>query len=513
MGQQGRRGLNLSRALFGAVLVVALVGSAAQAAPPSDRLVVAQGTDPVALDVTQHREVPTYNVTMNIFDGLLHKRPDGSFEGGLATSWRRLDDTTWELDLRRGVRFHNGEPFTAEAVRFTLERIVNPDYRSARRTGYLFVQDLEVVDDFRVRLRTTRPYPLTEALLAELQIVPPRYYAQVGPDGFNRHPIGTGPYRFVRWVKDTVVELEANPEYWRGAPAFGRLEFRPIPNPVTRVASLIAGEADVIVNVPPPLIAQVDASTTARVKVVDGARVIYVGLNTKLDSPLKDRRVRQALNYAVDVPSIVKGVLQGLGTPTSTLLTAVDFGFSPDVQPYPYDPARARQLLAEAGYPNGFETTLQTPSGRYLNDLQVAQAIAAQLEAVGVKVKIEVREFGAYNRDLFSGNAGPMFLLGWGNPVFDADYIFYPLLRTGELLSYFSHEGIDRLLDVGHGAVDREVRRRAYREVVPLIHQEAPVIFLYKQRDAYGVSRRVEWEPRSDEFLWMFDARPAAGGR
>ena len=229
-------------------------------------------------------------------------------------------------------------------------------------------------------------------------------------------------------------------------------------------------------------------------------------INTLKEGPLQDARVRRALNYAVDVDAIVQGVFNGLATPTTTLLTDIDFGYSPDLSPYPYDPERARELLAEAGYPDGFEVTLGTPSGRYVNDVQVAQAVAAQLGAIGLTVNQEVREYGAYVGELFAGDAPDLFLIGWGNAPFDADFILYPLLRTDELLSYYSSPELDALLDEAHTTLDRGAREEAYGAALELIQDEAPMIFLYKQRDAYGVSDRLEWEPRPDEFLWLYSA-------
>lgn len=469
-------------------------------------IVVMQSADANSLDPTMIRETPSFNVLLNIFDGLLFKQPDGTFSGGLAQEWRAVDDTTWELQLRRDVTFHNGERFDANAVLFTIQRILDPEVQSPIVSGFEFIADVEVVDDYTLIITTSDPQPLAEVYFSEILPVPPAYFQEVGAAQFAQAPVGTGPYRFVSWRRDVAVTLESNPDYWGGAPELGRVEFRPTPEATTRFASLAAGEADLITSVPPSLVSSVQASPNAKLETVDSARVIYVGINTISANPaLADARVRQALNYAVDVEGIIEGIFGGLASPTTTLLTATDFGSNPEVHPYPYDPERARELLAEAGVSN-LTLTLGTPNGRYVNDVQVAQAIQAQLEAVGIGIDLQVREYGAFVGELFSGAAPDLFLIGWGNPPMDADYILHPLLYTGDILSYFSDPRLDSLLDTGRHTVDRDARLAAYQAAVQLISDEAPMIFLYKPSDAYGVSDRLNWTPRADELIILRDA-------
>jgi peptide/nickel transport system substrate-binding protein len=275
---------------------------------------------------------------------------------------------------------------------------------------------------------------------------------------------------------------------------------------MTRVAAMLAGDADIITGAAPAMVTKLDKSPQADVTVVTGSRAIFIGFDTNQDTPLKDKRVRQAINYAVDVDTIVKTILNNLATRTNTLLTKNDFGWT-STPLYKRDVKKAKQLLAAAGYPNGFEITMDTPNGRYVNDVEVAQAIVGQLAEVGIKVKLNVREFVSYNKDVFSHKQAPMYLLGWGNPVFDADYIYYSLVRTKELLSNFSNAAIDKLLDEGHSTTNPEKRKAAYKQAAKLINDEAPYLFLYKQNDAYGVSKRTVWTPRADELIWLFDAK------
>jgi len=485
------------------VLLLALLGAAAMAQP----VVVMQSADAKTLDPTMNRETPTFNVLLNVFDGLLHKNPDGSFAPDLATSWKTIDPTTWELTLRQGVTFQNGEAFDANAVKFTVDRILDPEAKSPIARGFAFIDSVEVQDPYTIRIHTSAPQPLAETYFSELMIVPPGYYGDVGPERFGTEPIGTGPYQVVSWKRDVALTLKANPDYWAGPAAIPDVVFKPVPEAITRFSSLSSGEADLITQVPPSLTGSIDAATGARLETVDGARVIYIGINTTGgNAALQDPRVRKAFNLAIDRQGIVQGIFGGLATPTTALLTSIDFGSNGDLSPYPYDPEQAKQLLSDAGYATGLSVVLGTPNGRYVNDVQVAQAVAAQLEAVGVSVDLQVREYGAYVGELFSGKAPDLFLIGWGNAPFDADFIYYNLLRTGQLLSYYSDPTLDTLLDEGHGSVDRAVRADAYRQATQRIFDQAPIIDLYKQKDAYGVSDRLQWTPRADEFIWLYNA-------
>lgn len=502
----GNTNVNRMFVLLTVLLVVLAPAAFAQTAP----VIVMQSADANTLDPTMNRETPTFNVLLNIYDGLLFKEPDGSISPALAESWQRVDDVTWNFTLREGVTFHNGEPLTPEAVAFTINRILDPEVESPIRRGFSFIESIEITSeitgDNTFTITTTSPQPLAESYFAELLIIPPAYFQEVGADVFAENPVGTGPFVVTNWQRDVAVELVANEDYWRGVASIPALEFRPVPEAMTRFSSLAAGEADLVVNVPSSLVASIQSNEDLRLETVAGARVIFVGINTLLDTPLQDPLVRQALNYAVDVDAIIAGILGGLATPTTTLLTDIDLGYNAELSPYPYDPDRARALLAEAGYADGFTVRLETPNGRYVSDVQVAQAIAAQLEDVGITVDFAVREYGAYVGDLFSGNAPDLFFLGWGNAVFDADFILYPLVRTDELLSFYSNETLDALLDEATSSVDPAARQEIYEEAVALLQEEAPFIFLYKQQDAYGVSERLNWQPRADEFLWLYSA-------
>ncbi len=494
-------------AILGLLVLLVGIGSS-NPALAQDPLVVIQSAEPVGLDPVVHREGPTYSVTINIFDSLLRKTRDGQNAPGLAESFERDTDTSWIFHLRPGVQFHNGEPLTAAAVKFTIDRIFDPDLASTRATDFTWVESVEIIDDLTVRLVANEPFALAEHFFTELQIVPPNTVTEAGDVAFNEVPIGTGPFEFVRWDRGNQIVLQRNENYWGGAPEVESVVFRFINSAASRVATLLGGDADLITD--PPISAQGQIENSAantRFVSATGTRVVFVGLDTVQDSPLQNVLVRQAMNYAVDKQSILANLLGGLGEQTTTMLTSQDFGFNSDVDPYPYDPAKAMDLLTQAGFPNGFEITMDMVNGRFINDTNVAQAIAGFLDDVGITLNLNVLEFGAFNGAIFSHQSNPMYFASWGNPVFDPSFIFDFITRTGGLLRTIQDPEIDVLLNGASATTDQDLRRDLYHQVIPLINEAAPAIFLYKQPVLFGMSERLDWEARSDEFLLMSDAK------
>lgn len=482
-------------------VVLAAVPSGALAAPEG-QIVIAQGGDPSTLDPHMHAENFTFAVVHNVFDHLVRRFvKDGQLahEPGLATSWTAVSPTTWEFKLRRGVKFHNGEDFDAEAVKFSIERVLNPEQKARWRWAFADIERVEVVDPLTVRIVTKVPFPTLITNLAFcMPIVPPKYVREKGDSHVATNPVGTGPFKFVRWRKDDALVLEANEGYWRGAPRIKTLVFRPIPDESTRVAALSAGEVDIARGVPPSLVKQIADNPRTRIARVPSALNIHVILDTLKEGPLRDRRVRQAINYGVDKEGIIKSILEGNGGAVGGPLTPVMFGFAPDVKPYPYDPERAKRLLAEAGFAQGISLTFNSPNGRYLKDKEVNEAIAGQLAKIGVRTQLAVHEWGTYVSKWPDGLV-PMYMIGWAG-TWDADGIMFPLLRTGQRFSRWSHPDFDALIDKARRTLDQGERAKLYRQATQLAHDEAPWLFLFHGMDIYGVSRAVaEWEPTSDE--------------
>jgi peptide/nickel transport system substrate-binding protein len=425
-----------------------------------------------------------------------------------------VNPTTWEFKIRRNAKFHNGEAVDAEAVKFSLERLINPELKLRQAPSFTLVDKIEAVDKYTVRVLTKKPFPTLENQVAlRASILPPKYFQEKDTATVARNPVGSGAYKFVSWAKDEAITLEANESWWGGAPKVKTLVFRPIPEATTRVAALQAGEVDVIVNVPPHLIKQVEANPKLYISKAPSVRTIFLWVYTHkfdkehkligpVDWPTKDKRVRQALNYAVNVDDVIKNVLEGNGIRTATVLTSKHFGFDPKLQPYKQDVARAKQLLTDAGYPNGIDLVLNSPDGRYLKDKEVAEALAGQLTKAGIRTTVRTHEWGTYlNQMMYVHGGGPLALIGWGNTTWDADGTLTPTFRSGKILANYYNEQFDSLVDEAATTTDAKARLALYAKALQIFMDDAPAVPLYQQMDIYGVAKRVKFQALSSEQL------------
>ncbi len=443
-------------------------------------------------------------VGVTMFDSLVGRDADNRIVPQLAESWRLVDDTTWQLKLRRSVVFHDGEPFNAEAVRFTFQRVLDPEQKSPNRANMAEIARVDVIDDYTVNLVTRQPYaPLINRLL-DFPIVPPRYAAEKGNQGMALRPVGTGPYRFVELVKDDRLVVEAFDRHWRGAPRIRRVVYKPIPEPFTRAAALRNNEVDLITTIPPNLARELEGVGGIRAQRVPSSWIIYLGLNA-FKKPLSDVRVRQALNYATDVDAIVKNVLEGNGRRLEGPLTPQMFGYDASVKGYPHDPARARKLLAEAGYPDGLEITLESPAGRYQGDKEIAEALGGQWQKAGFRPRVQVAEWGAYFKRYLGKQFQDAYLLGLGGPMQDADELYNLVSSKGRGL-YYKNERVDALFDLGRGTMDMAKRRHVYRDLARAMVEDATWVFLLQQVDIYASRDRLTWTPRPDQWMPLHDA-------
>jgi peptide/nickel transport system substrate-binding protein len=496
-----------------ALLVVASgAGAVAQAQAP-DALVVAQGVDMQTGDPHRTTHTHAINVLANMYETLIGRDASLALKPGLALSWRAVDATTWEFKLRQGVKFHNGEPFNAQAVKFSFERMLDPKTKWPGAGALRLIKSVTVVDDATVRFATERPWPLLPRFLGYYgMIVPPGLLAQGGDEALIRHPVGTGPYRFVRWVRDDRVELEANPDYWGGKPRISRVIFRAIPSESSRLAELLAGSVHLINLVPPELFKPIQDSS--RAKLVEGRSlsvyfVIANLVNIAKDRPLADPRVRQALNHAIDRKAILASIMHGVGQPVATVCTEVMLGCDASIAPFAYDPERARALLREAGYPNGFEFTITTTSGAYPGDRDIALAVADQLNRVGVRARANVTEYGVQLKAVQSRQLAED---GWFTRFTD----FFGLSTIIPFRAFYSkgewslwrpgHREFDQLIEAANIAGDETQMRDLSRRIQALYKDEAPAISLFTAPNVYGMHPDLEWTPRPDLLLTMFDA-------
>ncbi len=501
-----------------AVLVALVAVPALAWAAPEGKVIIAQGVDPSTLDIMNQQETPASVVGGHIFEGLVTRDPNLKIIPALAVELPKLvAPTVWEVKLRKGVKFHNGEDFNAESVKFSLERVKTPALRAS--SNFRPIDRVEIVDPYTVRVHTTKPWPTFVTIMTFDQpaMYPPKAYAGKDSAFISKNPVGTGAYKLVRWSKDDEIVLEANDAYWRGAPKIKTVVFKPIPDDAVRVAALQNGEIDVAVNIPPHL-ANIIAnhpklflSTAPSIRTI---QLMYVtheyDKDHKLVGPYKgvtvDKRVRQAIAYALDADEIIKSVLDGKAIRTATMLTPLHFGYDPTLKPIKQDLAKTKKLLAEAGYAGGLEITLNAPQGRYVRDKEVAEAVAGQLTKAGIKTNLRVYEFVNYlNNLIYPHKPGPVWLIGWGTPTIDAETIYGPLYRTGSNLGNYHNADFDGMVDQAQTMMDEKKRLEIYHRINKLWIEEMPAVPLYQQLDLYGASKRLNWKARSDERIKAYD--------
>jgi peptide/nickel transport system substrate-binding protein len=508
MSRSSARTLPLILSLLAGILGGPPSGGAA----PQGKVVIAQGVDPTTLDPQWHEETPAYNVLLNVYDTLLFRDQDLKIIPWLAESWKLVNPTTWEFKLRKGVKFHNGEEFEAEAVKFSLDRLRDPEFKSRQAGNLRLVSSVEVVDKVTVRIQTSKPFPTLENQLAlRGAIMAPKHFRGKDKQFADKNPVGTGPYKFVRWNKDEQIVLEANEHWWGGAPKVKTLVFRPIPEHAVRVAALQAGDVDVAVNIPPHLVPIIEKHPRLYVSKAPSVRTIMIPLYTyqfdaankpigPIEGPTKDKRVRQAMLAAVDVDEIIKTVLEGQAIRTATPLTSKHFGFDRTLAPVKQDLDRVKKLLAEAGVPGGMDLTLNSPDGRYLKDKEVAETVAGQLTKAGIRTRVRTFEWTTYlTQMVYPHKASPMYLIGWGNTTWDADGTLGPIWRSGNPQANYYNPDYDGMIDEAQTTVDPKRRLEIYARAQRLMLEDGAVLPLYQQMDLYGVNRRVNFQALSSE--------------
>ena len=471
-----------------------------------DEIIIGRKVSTQAMDPGFLREAAT--IVDNIFDTLVLRNKEMKLVPGLAVSWEALDDNTWQFKLREGVKFHNGEPFNAQAVKFTIDRVLDPEAKAPTISYIRTIEQVVVIDDYTVNIVTAKPDPLIPTRMSRYPtyIVPPGYIDEVGVDEFARKPIGTGPYKFSEWVRDDHITLVANEQYWRDAPVIKKVTWRPIPESASRVAALLAGEVDIIESLPVDQIKLLDKNPQTRVEQVkNGGLIVYLGI--KMDQkPLDDKRVRQALLYAIDRKTIVEKVLLNYGSAVGSQIGPYDFGYL-NMEPYPYDPEKAKSILAEAGYKDGFEIDMQA-TRRYLKGAEIGQAIVSQLAKIGVKVKLEIPEWTVYIQKVPAGKQAPLYMLAWGSTqTLDADASVYAIYKSGQPYSTVNIPQIDQLLDQTRSTVDAGEREKLFHEIQKVAYEMVPCLPLYQQDSIFGMQKNIDWNGRADARIPVYDMR------
>jgi len=501
----------LIRIMWMAAVVLIVVGGSwtpCAAAAPKGTLTIAQGIDADTLDPQVTSSSAVWSVTLNIYDTLITRDKDGRLQPALSVSWRSLNDTTWEVKLRPNVKFHNGEPMDAEAVKFSIMRVLDPNFKSVFGTVLGTIVRVDAVDSLTVRVVTKAPDPILPSRLSmqHAQVLPPKYSDEAGPRGLARKPIGAGPYKFVSWQKDEAITLEAVPDHWR-KPKIGKVIFKPIPEGASRVAAIKTGAVDIAAAIPPMDFASIHQGDKTFGIHTTSNRAYLLNLDTLTFKPFQDRRVRQAINYAIDKQAIIKNTLNGYGKPIATSVIPEAFGHNPKINPYPCDLEKAKQLLAQAGYPNGFEVGFDTTSGRYPQDKEIAEVISGQLAKVGIQVKLQALEWGAFYDGVKAKKRAPIHNIGMSTELFDADNTFSLHFKAGTIWSRWNNPEFDKLVNTARTTLDEKVRQQALWKAGELQHDEAPMVFLHQISYLYGVNKRVKnWQPTSTEPILVWDA-------
>ena len=483
--------------------------AAASAGPAAGTIVISQGVDADTLDPIKTSVTPSANIHGHIFEPLAWRTADGSLKPALALSWKQISPLVWEFRLRHNVTFSNGDPFTSADVKFTIEKVLDPAYKSQQEPRVDTVARVETPAPDLVRITTKRPTPLAPAVTRFLYIVDAKYWQAHGDAYMAEHPIGTGPYVLAAWRKDDELDLDANPHYWGPQPAIPHVIFRPIPDASARVAALKTGESDLITNVPFQYALGLTGGQTTRMTSARSVRVLYIAFNLVKPGPQNNKTLRQALNYAIDVPAIIKAVLGGRGYELGQPVPPNFFGYDPALKPYVHDDAKARALLAKAGYPDGkgLELTLNTPQGRYNADKEVALAVAGQLQNYGIAVTVHSGEWVSYFRQASQKQLVNMYELGWGNITYDAADTISSLLSTGGGVSTYANPELDRLNDAALYELNPKKRAALYHQAMALIHEDAPWLFLFEFEDLYATSKRLQWNARPDEAIYAWEMK------
>jgi len=484
-------------------ILAAVLMAGVCSAQPKGELVVLQGAEINATDPAKYNSIPESNFGIAVFDTLYFNDEKAIPQPRLALSHKLINETTWEFPLRKGVVFHNGTPLTAKDVKFSFDRALDPQTKTFFMPFISTIKEVKIIDDFTIQIITNGPDPLLlKRLSFSLFVFPADLFKEKGAEAFFRNPVGSGPFKFVSWTRNDRMVLEANEAYWDGAPKVKRVIFRPVPEVATKIAELQTGNADIITNIPPFLVSQVQNSGNAVVQSIPSGRVMFLYINCLAEGPLKDKRVRQALNYAVDRKAIIDNVLKGSGVQVPVNLTPLHFGYDPDLKPYPYDPAKAKKLLAEAGYASGLKLVFNSPSGRYILDKEIAQAIAGMYNAVGIETDMKIHEWGSYTQILTGKRLQDIGFIGWSLVLADADSTLFPYFTPESAFSYYSTPELKEKILKGRTTLDANKRIELYKEIQKDIFEEAPLVYLHQQIDHYGVAKRVQgFQVRGDEFI------------
>ncbi|MEO9122935.1 MAG: ABC transporter substrate-binding protein [Burkholderiaceae bacterium] len=452
--------------------------------------------DPGSFDPIDTFLVAWGSIGSQIYDGLTMRGADMKLVPGLATSWEMLDNNQRiRFKLRENVKFHDGEPFDAQAVKFTFDRLLGEEGKKGpQRSNYDSIKEIKIVDEHTVDFLLARPDPVLLIKLAGYgsMIVPPKYVTEKGDAYFNAHPVGTGPFKFVDYQPKVSLTLERNPEYWGGAPKLDKLVYRFITEPSTQASELLAGRLDIAANIPLSMASVIEKDPHLNVVAIDGPTTAALRYDTR-DGITKDPEVRKALTLAVDRDAIIKQIMLGYAVPVASFQGTLSFGYDANLKPLPFDPAQAKKILKKQGVKAGTPVQIDF-RGSDANFREVAQAVAGYLQAVGLKPTLKGYETSVLLNDIIpNGKTGNMWQNLWGGWTFDYDNTAYAMYHSGQKWNPYDKDAkLDAMLEEQRNTYDQDKRLKILREVAAYVQDHALEMPLYNIKAVFGVNKRVK---------------------
>lgn len=489
-----------------------------EAVSPQRAIRISQGSDLLTCDPYQILESPSWTIQRNIFDPLTDVDGEMQLKPCLAESWEHTDPLTWVFRLRQGVTFQNGNPFTSDDALYSLERAKHWE-RSRVKSEIETIVKVEAPDAATLRITTAQPdailpLRLAQVLMLDRETCEPAI-AEHGDEWLANNANGTGAYRLAAWERDSLLRLEAFPQHWDGEPQAKALEFLPISNAATRMAALQRGELDLLIDLPTAFVEQARAIPGLHVVQQPGLRLIYLGLDcgreqtpgfTGGKNPLLDKRVREAILLGIDNRAIVQTTMNGMAEPADQLIPQGMVGYDPAITLTRPDYDRAKALLAEAGYAQGFTIRLDGPNDRYVNDAKIMQSVAQELARIGITVTVNAQPKSRFFAEEIAGNCS-FFLLGWTNANGDGIGTFDHLLRTFDPVRGFgasnrstnySNAGLDAACEASSSEFDPAKRNALIQRANRIATEDFVHIPLHFQMDIYAVSDKLDFKPRRD---------------
>jgi peptide/nickel transport system substrate-binding protein len=493
----------MALALASLFVVLSVFHPAAAGPQPKKRLTVAFQELVTSFDPPFDWAIVATWIHSNISDCMVWRdRETGKFIPWLAERWQKINDTTWRFFLRKDVKFHNGEPFNAQAVKFTIDRMLQ-DRKMLVWAQWQFVNEIKVIDDFTVEVVTRSPEPAMLSKMAGTgcQMVAPRYMQQVGLQGYASKPVGTGAFKVVEWRKDDRIVLEANPDYFQGKPGVDELIIRAIPEPSTRVAELLRGGVDLVVSVPTQDWDRVRGNQNLKLNRFLTTQTMLIAFRTGPGWVTADPRIRAAAEYAIDRDQLIK--IAGGGIPTRTRITPPTLGSHPNLfKKNIYSQERAKALLREAGYqgqPLTFHSTTSWPMQQ-----EITVAISSMLEAVGFKIDLKILDISTFREQIYFPNKNrEIYMDALGNSFFDPWVAVLNLLCSRSQRTDYCKPEMDALIQQAASEMVVEKRKQLYYKIQEVVSEDRPFVFLYQMEDTVGMVKSVQWKPAPDGFVWL----------